>query len=232
MPVKVRRRRLLPYLAQDDYGRRLEPRPHRVAVLESDRLRATVALDLGGRLLSLYDRRARSRAAVRQPRRPARQPGPAQRLVLGRGRVEHRHAGPFADDDGHASRGERRRARRRADAAAVGVGADPRRRVPGRPLDTPIVHRAARPRPHPQPQRHGDADVLVDQRGRHSQARHPRVGTRHSGVPHRVPEHPTRRRRPRRRRRRRDLPVAPRPRRRLLLRHRDRPAALDRGGER
>jgi Domain of unknown function (DUF5107) len=49
---------LLPYLAQDDYGRRLEPRQHRVAVLESDRLRATVALDLGGRLLSLYDRRA------------------------------------------------------------------------------------------------------------------------------------------------------------------------------
>ena len=49
---------LLPYLAQDDYGRRLEPRPHRVAVLESDALRATVALDLGGRLLSLFDRRA------------------------------------------------------------------------------------------------------------------------------------------------------------------------------
>jgi len=49
---------LLPYLPQDDYGRELTPRPHRVAVLENDALRATVALDLGGRLLSLHDLRA------------------------------------------------------------------------------------------------------------------------------------------------------------------------------
>jgi hypothetical protein len=47
---------LLPYLAQDDYGRRLEQRPLRVAVLENEHLRATVALDLGGRVLSLFDR--------------------------------------------------------------------------------------------------------------------------------------------------------------------------------
>lgn len=47
---------LLPYLAQDDYGRELTPRRQRVAVLENDFLRATVALDLGGRLLSLDDR--------------------------------------------------------------------------------------------------------------------------------------------------------------------------------
>jgi hypothetical protein len=48
---------LVPYLAQDDYGRELETRAHRVAVLENDALTATVALDLGGRLLSLVDRR-------------------------------------------------------------------------------------------------------------------------------------------------------------------------------
>ena len=47
---------LVPYLAQDDYDRELVPRSHRVAVLENDALRATVALDLGGRLLSLVDR--------------------------------------------------------------------------------------------------------------------------------------------------------------------------------
>lgn len=46
---------LLPYLAQDVYGRDLSPQSHRVAVLENDALRATVALDLGGRLLSLHD---------------------------------------------------------------------------------------------------------------------------------------------------------------------------------
>lgn len=49
---------LLPYLAQDDYGRQLTVRPHRVAVLENGFLRATVALDLGGRLLSIHDRHA------------------------------------------------------------------------------------------------------------------------------------------------------------------------------
>jgi Domain of unknown function (DUF5107) len=49
---------LLPYLAQDDYTRDLTIRPLRVAVLENEALRATVALDLGGRLLSLYDHQA------------------------------------------------------------------------------------------------------------------------------------------------------------------------------
>ena len=49
---------LLPYQAQDDYGRNLSSSPHRVAVLENEWLRATVALDLGGRLLSLHDRHA------------------------------------------------------------------------------------------------------------------------------------------------------------------------------
>ena len=49
---------LLPYLAQDDYGRELTSQPHRIAVLENEFLRATVALDLGGRLLSLHDRRS------------------------------------------------------------------------------------------------------------------------------------------------------------------------------
>lgn len=49
---------LLPYLAQDDYGRARSSRPVRVAVLENERLAATVALDLGGRVLSLVDRAA------------------------------------------------------------------------------------------------------------------------------------------------------------------------------
>ena len=49
---------LHPYLAQDDYQRVLTPRRWRVAVLENEALRATVALDLGGRVLSLVDRRA------------------------------------------------------------------------------------------------------------------------------------------------------------------------------
>jgi len=44
---------LVPYLLQDDYSRELTPLPLRVAVLESERVRATVALDLGGRLWSL-----------------------------------------------------------------------------------------------------------------------------------------------------------------------------------
>jgi tetratricopeptide (TPR) repeat protein len=47
---------LLPYLAQDDYTRELTIRPLRVAVLANDALSATVALDLGGRVLSLCDR--------------------------------------------------------------------------------------------------------------------------------------------------------------------------------
>jgi len=49
---------LLPYLAQDDYGRDLTVHRHRVAILENEHVRATVALDLGGRLTSLYDRRS------------------------------------------------------------------------------------------------------------------------------------------------------------------------------
>ena len=49
---------LLPYQAEDDYNRDLSPSTHRVAVLENEWLRATVALDLGGRLLSLHDRHA------------------------------------------------------------------------------------------------------------------------------------------------------------------------------
>jgi Domain of unknown function (DUF5107) len=49
---------LLPYQAQDDYGRVLSLSAHRVAVLQNEWLRASVALDLGGRLLSLLDRRS------------------------------------------------------------------------------------------------------------------------------------------------------------------------------
>lgn len=45
----------LPYPSLDDYDRELVPAPHRVAVLDDGRLRATVALDRGGRVLSLVD---------------------------------------------------------------------------------------------------------------------------------------------------------------------------------
>ncbi len=48
---------VLPYLLQSDYGRRLEPVEHPVAVLENERLRATFLLGLGGRLWSLVDLR-------------------------------------------------------------------------------------------------------------------------------------------------------------------------------
>jgi hypothetical protein len=45
----------LPYLIQDGYGRDRSPAPHQVAVLESDRMRATFLLNAGGRLWSLVD---------------------------------------------------------------------------------------------------------------------------------------------------------------------------------
>jgi hypothetical protein len=47
---------VLPYLLQDDYARELVPQETRVATLENDQLRATVLLDLGGRLWSLRDK--------------------------------------------------------------------------------------------------------------------------------------------------------------------------------
>jgi hypothetical protein len=45
---------ILPYTMQDGYTRRLRPRAFRVAVLENETLRATFALELGGRLWSLH----------------------------------------------------------------------------------------------------------------------------------------------------------------------------------
>src|ERR1051325_5104365 len=49
MPVDT----CLPYRLQDGYARELEDREHKVAILESDTLRAMFLLDLGGRLWSL-----------------------------------------------------------------------------------------------------------------------------------------------------------------------------------
>lgn len=45
-----------PYLIQDGYGRERVPAPMRVAVLENEHLRAEFALDLGGRLVRLFDK--------------------------------------------------------------------------------------------------------------------------------------------------------------------------------
>jgi hypothetical protein len=56
-----------PYLRQDGYGRDRAPRETVVAVLEDERLRAEFALDLGGRLLSLVDRRADRELLWRNP---------------------------------------------------------------------------------------------------------------------------------------------------------------------
>lgn len=47
---------LLPYTIQDGYDRRLEDRAFTVAVLENARLRATLLLERGGRLWSLWDK--------------------------------------------------------------------------------------------------------------------------------------------------------------------------------
>jgi tetratricopeptide (TPR) repeat protein len=47
---------VLPYLLQDDYSRELVPQETSVAVLENSYLRATVLLELGGRLWSLEDK--------------------------------------------------------------------------------------------------------------------------------------------------------------------------------
>ncbi|KJL31985.1 hypothetical protein RL72_00178 [Microbacterium azadirachtae] len=45
-----------PYLIQDGYDRTRTPAPMRVAVLENEQLRAEFALDLGGRLVRLFDK--------------------------------------------------------------------------------------------------------------------------------------------------------------------------------
>src|SRR4051794_8711007 len=62
---------VLPYLAQDGYGRDRRPTEHQVAVLENDILRATFLLNRGGRLWSLVhkptDRELLYRNPVFQP---------------------------------------------------------------------------------------------------------------------------------------------------------------------
>ncbi|MGH8881621.1 MAG: DUF5107 domain-containing protein, partial [Stackebrandtia sp.] len=58
---------ILPYPTQDDYGRSRRWRDHRVAVLDNGILRAIIALDLGGRLLSLVDISAGRELLYRNP---------------------------------------------------------------------------------------------------------------------------------------------------------------------
>ncbi|MFI5386465.1 MAG: DUF5107 domain-containing protein [Fimbriimonadales bacterium] len=57
----------LPYRALDGYDRDLKPRAHRVAILESDRLKATFLLDLGGRLWSLIHKPTRRELIYANP---------------------------------------------------------------------------------------------------------------------------------------------------------------------
>jgi len=49
----------LPYFVQDSYDRGRTPRAFKTVVLENENLRATFLLELGGRLWSLYDKRAK-----------------------------------------------------------------------------------------------------------------------------------------------------------------------------
>ena len=58
---------VLPYTVQDGYGREREPGELRVAVLENEHLRATVALDLGGRLWSLVHKDTGRELLYRNP---------------------------------------------------------------------------------------------------------------------------------------------------------------------
>jgi tetratricopeptide (TPR) repeat protein len=48
----------LPYFVQDNYDRARAPRPFKAAILENENLRATFLIGLGGRLWSLFDKRA------------------------------------------------------------------------------------------------------------------------------------------------------------------------------
>lgn len=57
-PDRGREDSILPYRLQDQYDRRRQPRAFKSAVLENKHLRAIFALDLGGRMMSLFDKRA------------------------------------------------------------------------------------------------------------------------------------------------------------------------------
>lgn len=59
--------RVLPYRMQDDYSRDRQIRPFRVAVLENEHLRATVAPEIGGRMLSLFDKDVNRELLFRNP---------------------------------------------------------------------------------------------------------------------------------------------------------------------
>ena len=59
--------RVLPYRMQDNYNRDRQPHAFRVVVLENEHLRATVAPELGGRMLSLFDKDAKRELLFRNP---------------------------------------------------------------------------------------------------------------------------------------------------------------------
>ncbi|MEI6072281.1 MAG: DUF5107 domain-containing protein [Verrucomicrobiae bacterium] len=59
--------RILPYRLQDGYDRDRQLRPLQVVVLENEHLRVMVAPELGGKLLSLFDKNARRELLDRNP---------------------------------------------------------------------------------------------------------------------------------------------------------------------
>ncbi len=223
---------LHPYLAQDDYQRVLTPRRWRVAVLENDVLRATVALDLGGRVLSLVDRRAgRELLYVNPVQQPANL---ALRNAWFSGGVEWnigtRGHSPTTMDTLHAARVD-------------GPDGEPVlrlwewERIRGVVFQVDLRLPAASTvllatRAHPQPERPCRADVLVDQRRGGRRPDDPCARAVASSGAHRVPERVADGRGAGRRRPRRHLPGQPRSRRRLLLRDRRRRHGLGRGSPR
>ena len=168
----------------------------RVAVLENDVLRATVALDLGGRVLSLFDRRAdRELLYVNPVVQPANL---ALRNAWFSGGIEWnigtRGHSPTTMDTLHA-------------AMVEGPGGEPVLRLWEWERIRGVVFQvdlwlpsssagAARPDADPQRQRHGRRRCTGGRTRRSPSGRHAGARPGDPGLPHRVPERAARRRRP------------------------------------